>query len=802
MVHRGLTDPSGRASDALEIDAVAQVCPGGAATLKSIHIDIGWTFSSVPPTGSYELQLGGQTFTGVLSTGQIRINNQLCSVSGSGYLRICVTDGPIFRADVALDMPAIRTPRGLTRRLTNLGFYAGTDGVFDGRALWAVRAFKRVKMNNFTRNQSETENDLATQAFLEAVANAYGRFPDDLITGPAALAPVCLDFIPCDMFGPGVYRRGSFQTANAPDDVDPRDAGNAGVWEGARAVGVEVPIAGTFTVFLRAFDPSAGESPVTNRVNLPQPIHMAQLVLFELGYWLVRGAGGWTTLDGTDTRNSFTPDGHFGRYTQWAVREFQCHAKLANAAQEDVSSTELRYLPRLFADSPHALVGAARYPQNGPVSGALNEATRNALQAWADGALRCPVIVYASTDNRSAVANGSDMRRLVKENLWLYNDHIDIAPRMYAIDYSGYYTIPAAHGGFVTSGAHRFPRPIVLGQYTTDRHGGELSQPRWHHTWNSEYAEVRPDTMIGAGGADGVGLTAAQLSTFKVVRTASHFECYGYVDSLNAYDDVTISFGPCHWTLARCQRVAADDSPDERREMPAFFAFMRQNYAAAYGTYFEVFGLRPERAWNMLRMAGRTGNYGDRMMVQTEGGDVMLCGATGTDQYRYEENTYCKNWHVFYRFQMACRCSADVRRSMWDFARVRIRDILNKEFTIGGIVRRVGDYVTSEKGVAMLLRWHIFRPAHLFRPATRDNPNYLHDVLAAAIGAYPRASQSREDEVLRQLRDVGGPRTDGGLATIYGWTNVPQRGLVGYYHLNLRSPTLSGALNSFHFAPP
>jgi hypothetical protein len=45
--------------------------------------------------------------------------------------------------------PHVSTPDGLARRLTNLGFYAGPDtgGKCNARIAWAIRAFKRVKMN-------------------------------------------------------------------------------------------------------------------------------------------------------------------------------------------------------------------------------------------------------------------------------------------------------------------------------------------------------------------------------------------------------------------------------------------------------------------------------------------------------------------------------------------------------------------------------------------------------------------------------------------------------------------------------
>lgn len=230
--------------------------------------------------------------------------------------------------------------------------------------------------------------------------------------------------------------------------------------------------------------------------------------------------------------------------------------------------------------------------------------------------------------------------------------------------------------------------------------------------------------------------------------------------------------------------------------MPAFFSYFRATYGADYQTYFGRFGFFPESTWP-LTMSGQTGTYADRILMQTEGENVVLCGLSGTKAERQAENRYGKSWHVFYRFQMACRVSDDTRRAMWDFARMRIRDILDKTFTVGGGSRRVGDYITSEKGVALLLRWHIYRPAHLFR--TSDN--YLQPVIASASGP---ASQAREDAVLRSLSAAGGPRTNQHLPQIHGWTQAPQRASTGiaYYTLNLTNPSLSGTLGSFQFAAP
>jgi hypothetical protein len=802
------TNPNACVEDEAPCDAHSQSCPGvrpESQALKSIHINLGWAFSAGGVTGAeYKLVLNGQEFRAPLTGSAIQIDQRLSSVAGSGRLSIAFPNGLIYSADVELGMPPIHTPEGLTQRLTNLGFYAGVRGVRNGRALWAIRAFKRKVMNGFTRNANELETDEVTPTFMEALQQAYGRpHPNDNLNVAVAFGANTTASPPCGMFGSLTYKRGSFEAAGTPDDVDPREDGTHGVWGGV-AARAEVPIAGTFPIYLRAFDLTAGDPPIPNRVNLPQPIHMAQFVLFELGYWLLRDTGGWVEVEDTLTRRTYTPTGSFERLTQWAVREFQCHAKMTHAAEEDVNSNQGRYLPRLRPQG-QALAADAQYPPGNGVTGALNERTRNALQAWADRSLRCPVVICASTDSASATANGSnngsDLSRLTHENIWLHNDHGGENDRVYAIDYSRSYQIPAEYAGQVGPGGHEFPRPIVIGQFTDGDDTGPVTFPRWYQTWASQYTEVRPDTMLGKGGATGVGLTpadtltAAELSTFKVVRTAAHFECIGYVDCLNAWDGVTMSFGPCHWTLARCSGGAAD----EQREMPAFLAYFRNLFAADYDTYFGRFGMTPDTAWPVNINAG-TATYNCRIRFDTEAGPRLLCGATPS----HDNNRYGKTWHVYYRFQMACRTCTNLRRTMWHFARVRIRDIRDKTLTVAGVQRRIGDYVTSEKGMAMLLRYHIYKPGELFAKLT--------GIFTNVLAQYPNPQtqqerQNRENAILLGLRNVVVTEPNDmneHMPLIHGWTTIPQQGLAGYpfYSLNLTNAALSSTEGSFEFAPP
>jgi hypothetical protein len=83
---------------------------------------------------------------------------------------------------------------------------------------------------------------------------------------------------------------------------------------------------------------------------------------------------------------------------------------------------------------------------------------------------------------------------------------------------------------------------------------------------------------------------------------------------------------------------------------------------------------------------------------------------------------YFKSWHWFYRWQMAGRTIPAFQTAMWYMSRRRIRDILDTRFRVVAINAvgvncvvdaRLGEIVTSVRGVAILHRWHIRKPNHV-----------------------------------------------------------------------------------------
>lgn len=783
--------------------------------LSSLRFHIGWAFHpNEVPAGTVQLLPGMPTAQPIPADGHVVLD----TASGFGIpagtqfstLVIAVTDGPTYRFRVHFDLPGIHEPTGLKRRLTNLGLYAGIDEYFGGRALWAVRAFKRMYMNDYERNSTAEENDHVdgtnalnlTSAFLTEVQTAHGAHPDDVVADLAVPETLinrgATEIANANMFLGQTLTRASYETAGAANDRDPNPTNSRAVWGGVENPEVDATATG-YELCLGVYQEDEGEAPIENKVCLPQPVHMLQFALFETGYWLVAGGrssgqtisqfGPAATVGATDAANGVfaSLDGDYGRSTHWAVREFQCHAKMDQAAVEDVTVTEPLYIQRLITLDPVETAGRARYALDGRVSGSVNDNTARAIQDWLDRRYRCPVVIYAAPN-----ATYLQPQTFVSENIWRYDDLPSPTPRMFAIDLSENYDIPAQYRVDQIIDGQTVKRPITVGEYIPYRQSGITyggPQTVVRHLWNLETTEVTPQTVFGRGGLNGDGLTAAELSTFKVIKAAAIFECLGHYDALNSYDRVTLSYGLCHWTLA----AIGGDTAQSAWEMGGLFSFLQANHNAAFNEAFGRYGVSATRTWPFASTV--SGKWASTVQMQTETGDVILCG-DGND---YEENKYGKNWHFYYRALMANRTIPDFQLGLGEFAAQRIEGILNHSFTANGVNYILGDFLTSEKAVAMAHRAHIYGPGYIVGSGARNLPRRLGPIAAA----HPTNTQAREIAVRAAIIAATGGDASGHVTQINGWTQLPTVGILGaVFQSVLTDNTLSGAPDSFQFARP
>lgn len=433
-----------------------------------------------------------------------------------------------------------------------------------------------------------------------------------------------------------------------------------------------------------------------------------------------------------------SPDGDFGRHTQWAVREFQIYARMDRVAALDVvrlheltgdpSAGESAYEVAALGTAPGQDPPASYYvatlsqvenlvPYNGPISGVVNEETRNAIRLWLDRNYRCPLVIEAWNMTRGA--RTSTFENGV--NIWRHDEITSSAPRMFYRDFSGYYDYPETRG---VDDYH------VLGTYSAFGSWGGPASLVPAHTWREE-AEMLPEHLVNHETTTTVlaqSPDSSTASTYRVVRSTAEQECMGAFDSVNGYDDAIVSLGPCHWTLGVLPAGGYDNG-----ELPGFLAYVMhcslEDYRRAYGN----FGLYPSHSWvgqnaGPLWLRGQL-KYAGWVRVHAEGTDPERAHDNLEQLREYErsadEAAYFKNWHWFFRWVMAGRTVPSVRTCMWDMVRMRLRDLrsFHVRLEAGGVEinATIGDIFTSERANAVVLRWHIFRPAHVTGARIRNS---------------------------------------------------------------------------------
>lgn len=419
-----------------------------------------------------------------------------------------------------------------------------------------------------------------------------------------------------------------------------------------------------------------------------------------------------------------TPDGDFGRYTQWAVREFQIYAKMPNIAQEN--ALMISFVNRRQGNQPSDnYISRLRQVSNtriynGRISGVVNTETRNLIQHWKRNNWRCPVIVQAYS------VHSGVRRRLLADNIWRHNEMTNPSPRVFVKDFTNYYQLPATRQG---QDFH------VLGEYVNFSTWGGPGSVRQRHSW-LEAALTRQNLV----GKPTNRLSSHEESTYKVVRSVSEVENMGRFDVVNSYDNAIVSLGPCHWTLG----IINSNGGVARGELSGYLAYLKAVDINAFQEAFGFFGADIDRTWgtNGTTLFNRgQRKYSARVQQQTE--NIL---SLKTVQAKSEAQ-YFQNWHWFYRFIMAGRTIEGFRRRMWDMARIRIRDIRSKQLeslgvNIGGLAANnlptIGEVFTSEHAISLIVNLHIWRPAYI-AGAYRNNiyRSYINEVIEFAVQRNP-----------------------------------------------------------------
>jgi hypothetical protein len=401
-------------------------------------------------------------------------------------------------------------------------------------------------------------------------------------------------------------------------------------------------------------------------------------------------------------------NGVFDIRTEWSLREFQIAAAGATVAVQAAPPPP----GSRYADSLAATPNTA--PYTGPISGVLNADTRAALRTWLGANWRCPVVVEAWSVNAAGARTN-----LVAGNLWWHKELQDAGPRVFVRDLSGRYPLPAAHPAADTH---------VLGSYYGyGTEGGPGSVPP-KHTWPE--AEILPNHVLFPHAAGGAAPTLAQLTaeeraTFKVIRAVSEVECNGFYDGMNGYDNVFISLGTFHTPLGEVGEAKGG-------ELNAILSLFAEQDPAAFDEVLGYCGVRADKPWagdgaKLFTAAGQR-RFLSKMATQRDDGSYVPLPTEGAFNDVHAEHDWFRNWHWFHRWMFAARTSPEFQRAIYDYARVRLREILQTPWNgsmvvtdpFVGMKRRaqIGDFYTSERAVALLLRWHVRAPAHVISNGT------------------------------------------------------------------------------------
>jgi peptidoglycan hydrolase-like protein with peptidoglycan-binding domain len=412
-----------------------------------------------------------------------------------------------------------------------------------------------------------------------------------------------------------------------------------------------------------------------------------------------------------------TPDGDFGFKTESAVREFQIYAKMPNVA------IRLRGpLPQNGDELDLMQSTANTRKYQGEINGVANSETRNLIEYWKTNDWHCPVIIQAREKTTFQIHNSFN-------NLWGYRELVDKSPWVYVRDYSGYFPVP--------TNRLLANQSILLGRFSRYEFDSGLGGPTTEEiAFNWHEAEITTENLVGTPSGSTAGNTK---STFNVIRAVSQVECQGYLDHINAYDNAFVSLGPFHWVLsifsARSKKITSGG------ELPAFFAFVKVKDSAVFDKAIGFFGAGVEKEWagngDNFFIKNPIRNYGKGFMTLKRGNGT-ISNRQGSDDLNIEN--YFRNWHWIYRFAMAFRTIPGLKRCVWDFARLRIRDVLNINLINFGFVDAQGNNIsptlgtvfTSERAIAMIIRIHVRYPSYI-AGVNKNTNNTLRKILLESI---------------------------------------------------------------------
>jgi hypothetical protein len=404
------------------------------------------------------------------------------------------------------------------------------------------------------------------------------------------------------------------------------------------------------------------------------------------------------------------PSDTFDWQTAWAVREFQIAASMPNVAVEDVNKkpskdeakTKGSYVSRLSGKKNDKIF--AKHP-----CGVVTPKTAELIKYWIEKHYRCPLVIQAMKMVPGPKPKGKKTAPLVvagvrTENIWRHDEVTVGRTHMLAWDFSGHYDFPE----------DRSNEQIAIGRYNPR---GNFGGPIGDLSDSWPVTRVTPQSWRGK---DWAAMSKEEKSTWRAIMAVAERECGGGLDVVNFWDNCHGSAGHYHWTMPK--------SDGSGGEFCGFMAMLEAKFPAAFAKCFGQFGL-----WGPRWVGSTAADQREQLHPGvTYGGFVYTKDVDGKfvrqpEQGRFREGNWLRSWHAAYRLEMAARTCADYRKAMWDYALMRLKGLrtmsevdawLPAGCKTPGKRVALGDFFTSERGMAFILRLHVWRPAN-FTSATR-----------------------------------------------------------------------------------
>lgn len=438
--------------------------------------------------------------------------------------------------------------------------------------------------------------------------------------------------------------------------------------------------------------------------------------------------------NGNSPLDNSNTDGHFNLITEWAVKEFQIYSKMQFIAKEREGSTDTTPYHQKLRRYPNLL----RY--TGAVSGIANNETRTLIKLWKKLNWRCPVVISAF------VGGNPGWNTIHTENIWRHDIFRDRVPRIFVQDYSGYWgQLPKNRVvGTVSNHDLYYDGKMALGTFIenarNDHYDGIVNTPRdflWRGIWANDNASI-------------VTVNNANQTTVNVVRSVILREAGIGFEVINSWDSAFLSLGYFHWTIGKRDRT--NTAFYEEGELQGFLTYLKSNYSDTFDKCVRFFGLDTSDS-NLLSCFNTTQKkYTSHFQSQNDNFTWITANRVrdtrqdinnGTVLHRqfYGNHNYHRTWHSFYRWVMALRIhgnniNSDFRTAMWNMARIRVRDLQDTNWGIDNtpgndwknirdqhgndIDPTFGDVFRSERAWALILRWHVNRPADIVNTNVSD----------------------------------------------------------------------------------